>query len=81
MGFSRGLKNEFETAVVNEPSMLEPLKVYCIGERERDGRVTNWLKLFGHTENGVELITKGVKLATEGLNCKQMDSAWNEHVV
>ena len=28
--FSEGLKNEFETAMVNEPSMFEPLKVYCI---------------------------------------------------
>ena len=27
---SCGLKNEFETAVVNEPSVFEPLKVYCI---------------------------------------------------
>ena len=26
---SKGLKNEFETVVVNEPSMFEPLKVYC----------------------------------------------------
>ena len=25
---SKGLKNEFETAVVNEPSLLEPLKIY-----------------------------------------------------
>ena len=24
------LKNEFETAVLNEPSVFEPLKVYCI---------------------------------------------------
>ena len=31
MGFcSYGLKNEFETAVVNEPSVFEPLKFYCI---------------------------------------------------
>ena len=31
MGFcSKGLKNEFETAVVNEPSVFEPLKFYCI---------------------------------------------------
>ena len=31
MGFlSKGLKKEFETAVVNEPSMFEPLKFYCI---------------------------------------------------
>ena len=28
--FSYGLKNDFETAVVNEPSVLEPLKFYCI---------------------------------------------------
>ena len=27
--FSFGLKNEFETAVVNEPSVFEPLKFYC----------------------------------------------------
>ena len=31
MGFiSKGLKNDFETAVVNEPSVFEPLKFYCI---------------------------------------------------
>ena len=31
MGFcSKGLKNEFETAVVNEPSVFELLKFYCI---------------------------------------------------
>ena len=31
MGFySKGLKNEFERAVVNEPSVFEPLKFYCI---------------------------------------------------
>ena len=28
--FSKGLKNEFETAVVNKPSVVEPLKFYCI---------------------------------------------------
>ena len=28
--FSKGLKNVFETAMVNEPSVLEPLKFYCI---------------------------------------------------
>ena len=28
--FSQGLKNEFETTVVNEPSVFEPLKFYCI---------------------------------------------------
>ena len=31
MGFcSKGLKNEFETAMVNKPSVFEPLKFYCI---------------------------------------------------
>ena len=28
--FPKGLKNEFETAMVNEPSVFEPLKFYCI---------------------------------------------------
>ena len=28
--FSKGLKNEFETSTVNEPSVFEPLKVYFI---------------------------------------------------
>ena len=28
--FHKGLKNEFETAVVNEPSVFEPLKFYCM---------------------------------------------------
>ena len=27
---SKGFKNDFETAVVNEPSVFEPLKFYCI---------------------------------------------------
>ena len=30
MVFSKGLKNEFEIAVVNKPSVFEPLKFYCI---------------------------------------------------
>ena len=28
--FSKRLKNDFETAVVNETSVFEPLKFYCI---------------------------------------------------
>ena len=27
---SKGLKNKFETVVVNKPSVYEPLKFYCI---------------------------------------------------
>ena len=30
MGFSQGIKSEFETAVANETSVFEPLKFYCI---------------------------------------------------
>ena len=30
MILSKGLKNEFETAVVNQTSVFEPLKFYCI---------------------------------------------------
>ena len=36
--FSKGLKNEFETAVVNEPSVFEPLKVYCIMRSKTKGK-------------------------------------------
>ena len=28
--FSKGLKNKFETAMVNEPSVFKSLKFYCI---------------------------------------------------
>ena len=28
--FLKGFKNEFETAVVNEPSVFEPQKFYCM---------------------------------------------------
>ena len=30
--FSKGLKNEFKSGVVNEPSVFEPRKFYCIFE-------------------------------------------------
>ena len=35
--FSKGLKNEFETTVVNEPSLFEPLKLYCNNQNEVPG--------------------------------------------
>ena len=31
--FSKGLKNEFETVMVNESSVFEPLKLYCFWSR------------------------------------------------
>ena len=30
IGFFQGHKNEFKTVVVDEPSMFEPLKFYCM---------------------------------------------------
>ena len=30
MDFFEGLRNEFETAVINEPSVFEQLKFYCM---------------------------------------------------
>ena len=35
---SKGPKNEFETAVVNEPSVFEPLKFYCIYQAQQSGQ-------------------------------------------
>ena len=39
--FSKGLKNKFETAVVNMPSVFKPLKVYCIKERNARASFVN----------------------------------------
>ena len=46
--FSKGLKNEFETAVVNEPSVFEPLKVYCnsVKVQKRCGRMLLFMFCF-----------------------------------
>ena len=33
--FSKGLTKEFEIAVVNEPSVFEPLKFYCINRQAK----------------------------------------------
>ena len=37
--FFKGLKNEFERAVVNEPSGFEPLKFYCIVKFQYSHRI------------------------------------------
>ena len=42
--FSKGLKNEFETAMVNEPSVFEPLKFYCICIGQNC--LVDWLSIF-----------------------------------
>ena len=45
--FSKGLKNEFETAVVNEPSVFEPLKFYCMLFEQDIMLSERHIKLFG----------------------------------
>ena len=50
--FANGLKKEFETAVVNEPSVFQPLKFYCIQN------------LFISTAAGVISTAAGVFLPT-----------------
>ena len=37
--FSKGFKIEFETAVVNEPSVFEPLKFYCMCHKEYEHEI------------------------------------------
>ena len=44
--FSKGLKNGFEIAVVNEPSMFEPLKFYCIYFQNRGDEHHTVTQLF-----------------------------------
>ena len=35
--FFKGLKNDFETAVINEPSVFEPMKFYCTYNKPQAG--------------------------------------------
>ena len=43
--FSKGLKNEFESAVVNESSLFEPLKFYCIWDHFRAGKILSYSQI------------------------------------
>ena len=52
--FSKGPKNEFETAVVNEPSVFEPLKFYCISKFDYFFQCTSF---FTYVRNKVGLIS------------------------
>ena len=44
MGFSKGLKNKFETAVVNEPSVFKPMTFYCTIFSMNEKNTQNYLK-------------------------------------
>ena len=48
---SKGPKNEFETAVVNEPSVFEPLQFYCTGEKDPLVRYLELLLVNLYSEN------------------------------
>ena len=58
MGLSKGPRNEFETGLVNEPSVFEPLKVYCM-----DGwmicEFTSFLTIFQSNQGDVRMIMNG----------------------
>ena len=53
--FSKGLKNEFETAMVNEPSVFEPLKVFY-----NRNVCAHWCKLFISNLLSENTIRRGV---------------------
>ena len=45
--FFKGLKNEFKTSMVKEPSVLEPLKVYCMWtDRSEQTKQSNTILLL-----------------------------------
>ena len=57
---SKGIKNEFKTALVNEPSVFEPLKFYCFCPfRELNRCLLNTgclLNRGGHTKTGFTIV-------------------------
>ena len=52
--FPQGLKNEFETAVVNGPSVFEPLKFYCTLLNQNFGET-----FFEHSVGQDKIAVKG----------------------
>ena len=57
--FSFGLKNEFETAMVNEPSVFEPLKVY-----------NSWIACFLKNSNLCEIYFFPLGDSNKSMNIK-----------
>ena len=53
--FSYGLKNEFETAVVNEPSVFEPLKFYCIFHWGLSSDISTLIVLYNTYNNAIRI--------------------------
>ena len=47
--FSKGLKNDFETAMVNKPAVFEPLKFYCMWWLEQEYKFVFFFMLYIYT--------------------------------
>ena len=64
--FSEGLKNKFERAVVNEPSVFEPLKFYC---RLLVGlNMFYWSKLSAFASAVVRIIWSAYRCLNQAVN-------------
>ena len=54
--FSKGLKNEFETAMVNESSVFEPLKFYC-NRHQKQKVLFRWCWMHKFNQSGRETLS------------------------
>ena len=55
--FFKGLKDEFETAVVNESSVFEPLKFYCSWLYEQLMAILAWQSYNHGSSTEIKLVT------------------------
>ena len=62
--FSKGLKNEFETAVVNEPPVFEPLKFYCSSFREHKKDIIELSSFLQHLNMDINDTNKSVNISS-----------------
>ena len=85
--FSKGFKNEFKTALVNEPSVFEPLKVYCIKDtyKEKWEPLVFPLVIFSYEEGciftkmGIHIVTQltGKSMEASTLNSSEVTIKYN----
>ena len=67
--FFKGQKNEFETAVVDEPSVFEPPKFYCLKVELSFLYATHCQDLFNITVKYHDNIPKGFQVIERTRNC------------
>ena len=84
MGFSKGLKNELETAVANEPPVFEPLKVYST---DFCASLSNMLYSNAHFFWHIHLLGRSFKYTMlqwinvfEGKNAFTAELQWPKHL-